>query len=359
MSPVLTIRLLANFHLTYDGEPITHVKSAPMQSLLAYLLIHRDRPQARQHLAYLLWPDSTEAQARTNLRRELHHLRHALPDAERFLRIDAKFLQWRSDAAFTLDVADFEAAVADVDQAKDGENTAALRATLEKVVTLYVGDLLPSCYDDWIVLERERLSQVFADMLERLIQLCERHRDYSLAIRYAERLRRYDPLHEATYRHLMRLYALNGDRARGLRIYHLCVTTLKRELGVDPSPATRETYARLIERPSSSSTQSASPATVVSEGRLVGRRPEWDALQTAWHKTAPKWTAGTSPPCVDQRRRRDRQDTAGRGTARLGRSARHHHRQDPLLCRGRLTGPRPRGRLAARGCVPFRAAGVG
>ena len=103
---MLTISLFANFRLSYNGEPVVSVNSAPMQSLLAYLLIHRDTPQTRQHLAYLLWPDSTEAQARTNLRRELHHLRHALPDADRFLHVDAKFLQWRPDAPFRLDVAD-------------------------------------------------------------------------------------------------------------------------------------------------------------------------------------------------------------------------------------------------------------
>ena len=46
-------------------------------SLLAYLLFHRDTPQPRQHLAFLLWPDSSESQARTNLRytdrNDCHH----------------------------------------------------------------------------------------------------------------------------------------------------------------------------------------------------------------------------------------------------------------------------------------------
>ena len=297
MIPVLTIQLFGNFQLTFAGEPLVHIKSAPMQSLLAYLLIRRNRPQARQHLAYLLWPDSTEAQAYTNLRRELHLLRRALPSAERFLRIDAKFLQWRADADFTLDVGDFETAAAEVDQLKGNqltddqlkgdENMDSLRAMLEKVVALYTGDLLLGCYDDWIVSERERLSQVFAGMLEQLIQLCERQRDYSLAIRYAERLRRYDPLHEATYRHLMRLHTLNGERARGLRIFHTCVTTLKRELDVDPSPATRETYARLIEGARSSTSLPEPQARLEVGGRLVGRQVEWDRLQAAWHKTAP------------------------------------------------------------------------
>ena len=46
-----------------------------LQSLLAYLVMHRDSPQARQHLAFLFWPDASEAQARANLRKALYELR--------------------------------------------------------------------------------------------------------------------------------------------------------------------------------------------------------------------------------------------------------------------------------------------
>ena len=61
--------------------------SARAESLLAYLLLHREAPQPRQRLAFLLWPDSTEPQARTNLRHLLHNLRRALPDPDRFLEV--------------------------------------------------------------------------------------------------------------------------------------------------------------------------------------------------------------------------------------------------------------------------------
>lgn len=59
-----------------------------LQSLLAYLVLYRHSPQPRQRLAFYFWADSGEAQARTNLRRELHHLRQALPDADRFLQLE-------------------------------------------------------------------------------------------------------------------------------------------------------------------------------------------------------------------------------------------------------------------------------
>ena len=44
----------------------------------------------------------------------------------------------------------------------------------------------------------------------------------------------------------MRLHDARGDRARALRVYHVCAATLERELGVEPSAATREAYEALL-----------------------------------------------------------------------------------------------------------------
>src|SRR5690349_2049149 len=110
MSVMLSIRLLGGFSLIYGDEPITSVNALRLHSLLAYLVMHRDAPQLRQHLAFLFWPDTGEAQARANLRQLLHQLRHALPDADTFLYVDTNTVYWRSEAPFQLDVAEFERA---------------------------------------------------------------------------------------------------------------------------------------------------------------------------------------------------------------------------------------------------------
>ena len=66
--PVLRVQLLGEINLVCDDAPITGVNSARLQSLLAYLILHADTAQLRQHVAFLLWPDTTEPQARNNLR---------------------------------------------------------------------------------------------------------------------------------------------------------------------------------------------------------------------------------------------------------------------------------------------------
>jgi len=64
---------------------------------------------------------------------------------------------------------------------------------------LYRGDLLPGCYDEWILQERERLSHMHLEVLEKLLSLQEKEGDFPGAIRIAQRLLREDPLQEANY----------------------------------------------------------------------------------------------------------------------------------------------------------------
>lgn len=288
--PTLQIALLGNFRLTYDDRPVTGVNSERLQSLLSYLVLHRHSPQPRQRLAFYFWADSGEAQARTNLRRELHHLRQALPDADRFLQSDAKTIEWRQDAPFTLDVANFELAIAQAEDAERRSDSAGVRAALGKAAQLYQGDLLPSCYDDWVEPVREQLQQTCIRSLEQLIRLLEEQQDYCVAIRYAQQLLRINSLHEATYCSLMRLHALNSDRASALRIYQQCVDVLQRELDVEPSRTTREVYDRVLTNqpfsaPVVQSSQEFSFAVPQAPSpltrSLIGREQEWATI-TAW-----------------------------------------------------------------------------
>jgi DNA-binding SARP family transcriptional activator len=278
----LHIQLLGDFRLTYGDEPVTNVNSSRLQSLLAYLLVHRTAPQSRHHLAFLFWPDSTDTQALTNLRNLLYRLRQALPDADQFLHTDGQTLQWQADVPFTLDVATFEDDLARAERARRSGDSAAAREALEEAATLYPGNLLPSCYDDWIMRERERLHQAFSRAMDRLISLLEEGRDYHAAIDYAERLLQHDPLHEATYRRLIQLHALTSDRAGALRVYHTCVTVLQRELAVEPSPATREVYEQLLQPGMGLEPLPASPVELATVSPLVGRHQEWTELRKVW-----------------------------------------------------------------------------
>ncbi len=279
--PLLHIRLLGEFSLVYGDIPMVGVNFARVHSLLAYLVLHRHAPQSRQQIAFLFWPDSSEAQARANLRQRLHYLHQALPEADRFLQLTSKTIQWRADAPFIADVVEFEHQLALARAAEQTTHTVALRTALAAAVACYQGDLLPDCYDDWILPLREQLQEQLLKALERLIQLCEEQRAYAAAIDYGRCLLRHDPLHEPTYRGLMRLHVLNGDRASALRVYHTCATVLARELDVTPNHDTQIAYERLLNLDGAPALPVVRSFTAAG-ARLTGRQAEWRRLQTAW-----------------------------------------------------------------------------
>ncbi len=238
----LTIRLLGEFLVAYKQQPVGGLGGDRPQSLLAYLLLHRDAPQSRRYISFLLWPDSSEAQARSNLRNLFFALRQALPHADAYLASDATTIQWRPNAPYSLDVADFRQALAEAQRHAQVHDDAGTDSWLEAATAAYGGDLLPGCYDDWLIAEREQLRQDFAAALSDLVALRERQGDYAGALRPAQRLQQTDPLNEAAYIQLMRLHARLGDRAAVQRLYQNCVVVLERELDVEPSPATQQAY---------------------------------------------------------------------------------------------------------------------
>ena len=252
--PRLDIRLLGSVELRLGSAPLSPPESARAVSLLAYLLVHRGVPQPRRRVAFLLWPDSSEAQARTNLRKALHALRRALPDG--FLDGDTQTLAWRTDAPCDLDLDAFERALAADDP--------------RRAIEAYGGDLLDGSYDEWVLAERERLRDRYADALERLAA-----GSGDAALGYAERLVRHDPLRETGHRALMRLHAARGDRVRAMRAYHAYAAAAQRELGVVPSAAMRGAYEALLLDDDPRPPPRTAPA-------LVGRADERARLTELW-----------------------------------------------------------------------------
>ncbi|MEZ4643627.1 MAG: BTAD domain-containing putative transcriptional regulator [Chloroflexota bacterium] len=210
---------------------------------MAYLLLHRQTAVSRQQLAFTLWPDSSDSQARANLRNLFYTLRQTLPNADTYLAADSMTLQWRTDADYVLDVAAFEAALS---EAQTAVSTSDKITHLETAVAFYKGDLLPGNYDDWIIPRREELRQAYLDALHQLVTLLEQQQDFRAASRYSQRLLQHDPLDETAYVHLMRLHALSGDRAGVRRIYETCLAALRRELDVEPGPTTQAAYEQLL-----------------------------------------------------------------------------------------------------------------
>ncbi len=212
----MEVYLLGQFQVKVDGEVITSLNHPRLQELLAYLLLQQGKSVSRRQIAFLFWPDSSEEQARTNLRNLLHRLRRAFPASDHFLVINETHLQWRSDISFTLDVIEFEDAILQAESAQGSDQV----EFLAQAARLYGGDLLPECYSDWLLAERERLRQSYMSILEKVAGLYEDQRSYAKAIQPVHDLLRQDPLNENAYARLMRLYAIESTRETMLRYFN-------------------------------------------------------------------------------------------------------------------------------------------
>ena len=277
----LAIRLFGGPAVQLGERPLPPLTSGRSTALLAHLALHRDGPIPRQRLSFLLWPDSTEAQARTNLRKALHVLRRELPDLERYLSVSSRSIHWREDADCWIDVEAFDQQLASVDL--DAVDSEARVAALQAAVDLHRGELLPDLYDDWAIAERERLRDRYHDALARLARLRSERGEHTRAVAAASALVRSDPLHEAAHRLLMEVQAAAGDRAAAVRAYHECVSTLRRELGVEPTAETTVLYDRLVRRAPPDAEAGACPRAARTS--LIGREHEWQELTELWRRT--------------------------------------------------------------------------
>jgi DNA-binding SARP family transcriptional activator/tetratricopeptide (TPR) repeat protein len=286
---MLHVSLLGEQAITDDGTGV-RTRSSRAIALVAFLVTHAGSPQARQRIAGLFWPDSTDAQALTNLRRELHHLRQVLGD-EPSLVVTSTDLCWRDTETCRVDMRVF-----------DVERTAALAASAsddgERVIThatraiaQYRGDLLPGVYDDWLLNTRSDLERQCVDLCDLVCETRARRGDLAGAAGAARRRIQLQPLEEVGYRTLMQLQADLGDRAGAVSTYHHCASVLERELGVIPDPATRQAFQHLMAHADPAGVRRpAIEAAVGRSGfvaaRLVGRSGELSQLQDLWRAAA-------------------------------------------------------------------------
>lgn len=242
---LLTIKLLGGFEIIYGNRSLTSSISERQRSLLAYLILHPTTAHQRQQVALLLWPDSIESQARTNLRRAIHTLRQTFPDIEQFMEMEAQTLQWRVDAPAVVDVTEFEQALTVAESAAQAGQSKKLFVALEKAAGLYQGKLLPSCHDPWIKPEQKRLQQRCIQVYSQFIYLLLERENYRDVIHYSQKLLRLDPLNESAYLSLMQSYMKSGDRSNALQSYYRCRTIFD-ELGKKPSAGTQILYESLL-----------------------------------------------------------------------------------------------------------------
>jgi DNA-binding SARP family transcriptional activator len=246
--PGARVQLLDGFALSTASAP--RLLPVGMQRLVALLAVRG--PSPRSLVAGTLWPEVPEAHALACLRTLIWRLRGTVPGL--------------------VDTAGVGLALADgwpVDS-REQQTVAALVLRTDASDAAWVwsqagillrGELLPGWYDDWVVLERERLTQLRLHALEHaasVLLACGRTEE---ALQLVLEAVRVAPLRESATRLLIGVHLAEDNLADALHHYELFCRMLRHELGLEPSPA----LAALV---ATSAAARAAPAPPSAPARL-------------------------------------------------------------------------------------------
>jgi DNA-binding SARP family transcriptional activator len=231
-----------------DDVPVEDWPSGRGRSLFKYLLTHRHPWPRREVLMDVFWPNAAPAAARNSLNVAVHGLRRALRASASgpvvvleggAYRLDPRIRLW-------LDVDEFERHAGDGRRLETAGELPGAVAAYERALALYQGDFLADDpYEDWPALAREQLLLTYQDVLDRLGGLYFGQHQYGACIALCRLLVARDPCREDAHRRLMRCYSRQGQPHLALRQYQACADALRRELLVDPEPATAELARQL------------------------------------------------------------------------------------------------------------------
>jgi LuxR family transcriptional regulator, maltose regulon positive regulatory protein len=248
--PCFQVRLFGNFEMLCNGEPVGLGGNGKTLAIFKYLLAHRDRQVSRDHLMEWLWPESTPRKARSSLNVAICTLRKLLGECSAGLRncilLEEGYYRLCRTVRVTTDVEEFDLRY---ERGRRVEKTNRIEgaAEYEKAIELYRGEyLLEDLYEDWTMVERERLSNAYMDMLERLAVYYKETEQLRESILICYRILEEDGGHENAHLLLTETYALLRSYGRALQQFRLFKGMLKSTYGTDPSVETERRFERVL-----------------------------------------------------------------------------------------------------------------
>jgi DNA-binding SARP family transcriptional activator len=229
--PDIALSLLGSFELRIGG--VRASVALTCQRLLALLAVV-GRPVRKAYVAGTLWPDKSDARAAANLRSTIWRL------GAGEIAIEAPISAMALHPDVKVDLTRVMRRARRLIKALDDES-AADRLLVDSHLFLE-NDLLPDWYEDWLVIERERLRQLRLHALEALSRLQLRQGCPSAAIETALAAIGVEPLRESAHRLLIEIHIREGNWSEAMRQYDRCSAMLRLELGVSPSEQLRSLF---------------------------------------------------------------------------------------------------------------------
>jgi DNA-binding SARP family transcriptional activator len=243
----VAVQMLGTFSMTVQDSTLKLPASRGL-SLLKYLLLHHKQKTPREVLMDVFWRDAEPEMARNNLNVAMHSLRKALRTVI-FLPVivfeDGAY-GLEPNLQIWLDVEEFERCVKGGQRLEARDQLTTAVTEYEAAISLYQGDFLEqNPYEEWTVLDRERLRVAYLDTLDRLSQIYFSQDRYAACITVCQVILTRDRCREDAHCLLMRCYSRQGQYHLALRQYQICVEALHQELDVEPTLETTKLHEQI------------------------------------------------------------------------------------------------------------------
>ena len=252
--PRLRVHFFGRFELLQDGEVMCLGRNAKALAILKYLIAHQgERPVSQDCLMGWLWPESDPRRARWSLNSAVYTLRKLLSSHLPFLpaseavAFDEGGYRLSPHVLISADTEEFDSHYEEGLRLEEAGRVPEAVVEYEEATKLYRGDyLVEDLYEDWTMIERERLIEAYTDLSRRLAARymeCGRLRE---GVRFCYRVLEKDRSDEDAHRLLMECFARLGQRGRALRQYGLCEQALRNDYDTPPSPGIRALYTSIL-----------------------------------------------------------------------------------------------------------------
>lgn len=227
---IVSVRVMGGFETEVNGTPITLPLDA--QRLVAFLAVE-GRPRSRAYVAGKLWSDGSQERAFGNLRSALWRVRK---ETSSLLCADSQTVALCPDAR--TDISEVEDLVRRLGQGST--------ADIDVDHRRFIGELLAGWYDDWILVERERVRQMCLHALEAIALRRLARRSFAHALEAALAAVALEPLRESAHRVVIEIHLSEGNHGEAVRHYEHFSCLLRAELGLIPSPVLERQMSRLL-----------------------------------------------------------------------------------------------------------------
>jgi len=235
----LSCASLGRFHIQWGELSLSETgwKVEKARWLMARLAWSWGQPVSTESLMEWLWPDLPALRGRKNLSQCLMSLRQTLQLEDD----DEQEMLLRTPASLQLNpscLAQHDAVLL------KGLTSSEEPAAWEKALSLYQGEFLPGCFDEWALLVRDDLHTRVVAAAEKLAQHCLDGQDWAGGLQASQRGLALDPCHQDLALAGMEACLKLGRFELAVRTFEQVKKQLRSQLDVEPSTELLRAFQR-------------------------------------------------------------------------------------------------------------------